>query len=98
VSADWLLGDSPSLESVSKADRMAASSPTVVPEACSIDKTSLCSVARALESDVLDELLELLELLESLELFEEPVELLAAADASVVVPVVDVESTIAVCE
>ena len=52
--ADWLLGVSPSLVSVSKAERIAASSPTVVPEACSIVRTSLCSVARALESEVLE--------------------------------------------
>ena len=67
VSADWLLGVSPSLASVSKADRMAASSPTVVPEACSIDRTSLCSVDRALETDVLDEPLEVSDVVELLE-------------------------------
>jgi hypothetical protein len=88
VSADWLLGESPSLESVSKADRMAASSPTVVPEACSIDRTSLCSVARALESDVLDELLELLEL---------SLEVLVEVDAVAVVAAVDVEVSVAAC-
>ena len=91
VSADWLLGVSPSLVSVSKAERMAASSPTVVPEPCSIVKTSLCSVARALESDVLDELLEVPELLERSSSLEVPLDVLVAVEAVAVVAVVDVE-------
>jgi hypothetical protein len=88
VSADWLLGESPSLERVSKADRIAASSATVVPEPCSIDKTSLCSVARALESELLDELLELPEL---------PLDVPVEVDAVAVVEVVDVELVVDVC-
>jgi hypothetical protein len=84
VSADWLLGVSPSLLSVSKAERIAASSETVVPEAFSIARTSLCSVARAVESEVLDddELLEVLVL---------PLEVVVDVDAVAVVPVVDVD-------
>lgn len=89
VSADWLLGVSPSLASVSKAERIAASSPTVVPEDCSIVRTSLWSVARALESVELDEVdpAELLELPELLELLE----LLVVVAALTAVSVVDVD-------
>jgi hypothetical protein len=88
-SADSLLGVSPSLESVLKAARIVASSPIVVPEACSIVRTSLRSVERALESVELDELLELPELLEPLDV---PVDAAVVA----VVPVVDVELDVAV--
>jgi len=56
-----------------------------VPEACSIDRTSLCSVARALESDVLDELLEL-------------PELLVEVDAVAEVAAMDEEASVAACE
>jgi hypothetical protein len=91
VSADWLVGVSPSLASVSKAERIAASSPTVVPEDSSIFRTSLCSVARALETALLDdEELLVLELLELSELLVLPLEVLAAAVAVDVVPVEDV--------
>jgi hypothetical protein len=84
VSADWLLGASPSLVSVSKAERIAASFPTVVADACSIDRTSLCSVATAVESEVLedDELLDVLL----------PLDLLVEVDAVAGVSAVVVEA------
>jgi hypothetical protein len=72
-SADWLLGESPSLLSVWKATAIAASCPTVVSEDSSIVWMSERSVSGALDSVELDVLLlELDELL--LELDELPVE------------------------
>jgi hypothetical protein len=76
---------------------MAASSPTVVPEACSIARTSFCSCAWAVEIAELDEVLddpsdELLdEPLDELEVFE----LLAVLAAAVAV--VSVEVDVEVC-
>ena len=73
---------------------MAAISATVVPEFCSIASTSLCRVARALESEVLEELLELLDPLESLDVL---VVVLAVAVEAVADVEVDVELAVAAC-
>jgi hypothetical protein len=69
----------------------------VVPEDCSIFKTSLCSVARALESVLLEELLEPLELPEVPEVLELPLDVLVEVEAVAVVAAVDVGLVVDVC-